>query len=79
MASFESGVGLIGRARANGFDSTPNVQNLSAKKFLRLDLAKKHGVKGTVAVYVPKLDAVMEFYTGEERSDFDQEGILACF
>ncbi len=79
MASFEYGVGLIGRANQTGFEVSPNVQNLSADKFLRLDLAKEFGVKGTVAVYLAKFEAVAEFYTGEERSDFDKEGILSCF
>ncbi len=79
MASFPEGVGLIGRAKANGFDSTPNVQELSAENFLRLDLAKEYGVKGAVAVYVSDYDVVVEFYSGEERSDFEQKGILDCF
>eukprot|EP01083_Nonionella_stella_P038568 104893_1 len=78
-ASFAAGVGLLGRAKANGFDSCPNVQSLPGDKFLRLDLAKEYGVKGVCAVFVPKFDAVIEFYTDQERSDFDKDGILACF
>ncbi len=80
MASFEVyGVGLIGRAKANGFDSIPNVQNLPVAMFNRLDLAKEFGVKRAVAVYLSEYDVVVEFYTGEERSDFDQKGIADCF
>ncbi len=85
MASFESGVGLIGRAKESGFDSSSNVQELSAENFLRLDIAKEHGVKGVYAIYVPNYDVVIEFYTGEERLDFNEErsdfneGILECF
>ncbi len=85
LASFESGVGLIGRAKESGSDSSPNVQELSGEDFLRLDLAQKHGVKGVYAIYVDRFDAVFELYTGEERPDFEEEradfndGILDCF
>ncbi len=79
LASFAKEVGLIGRARESGFEVSSNVQKLSADQFLRLKLAQDSGVKGTAAVYVAKFEAVVEFYTGEERSDFDKEGILACF
>ncbi len=79
MASFTYGVGLIGRAKANGFDSCPNVQRLPDYKFLRLDMAKQFGVKGCCAFYVAEFDAVVEFYSDEERPDFDREGIMACF
>ncbi len=79
MASFTYGVGLIGRARAHGFDSCPNVQRLPGYKFLRLEIAEQLGVKGCCAVYVAEFDAVVEFFSDEERSDFDREGILACF
>jgi hypothetical protein len=78
VASFPKGVGLIGRAWANGQDFSPNVQKLDGKKFLRLDVAKKHGVKGTVA-FLASEGVVVEFFSGSEVSQPDFEGIKACF
>ncbi len=79
VATFAEGVGLIGRAKETGFDFSSNVQELSAEKFLRRDLAERFLVKGACAVYVAEFDAVVEFYTGVEVSEFDKAGILACF
>ena len=78
VASFPRGVGLIGRAWANGQDFSPNVQTLDGKKFLRLEVAKKHGVKGTVA-FLASEGVVVEFFSGSEITSPDFEGIKACF
>jgi len=80
LASFPKGVGLIGRAWVSeaGYEFSPNVQDLDAKKFLRLSAAKTHGVKGTVALLVAK-DTVVEFFSGDVLKSVDVEGIKACF
>lgn len=78
VASFAKGVGLIGRAWEKGQDFSPDVQKLDGKKFLRLDAAKKHGVKGTVA-FLADNATVVEFFAGSEIVSPDYEGIKACF
>ncbi len=79
LASFASGAGLPGRAKANGFDHCANVQALPTDKYKRGDVAKQFGVKGCCGVFVAKHSAVVEFYTGQEKDDFDKDAILACF
>lgn len=78
VASFAKGVGLIGRAWEKGQDFSPDVQKLDGKKFLRLEAAKKHGVKGTVA-FLAADGTVVEFFAGSEIASPDFDGIKACF
>lgn len=78
VASFAKGVGLIGRAWEKGQDFSPDVQKLDGKKFLRLEAAKKHGVKGTVA-FLATDATVVEFFSGSEITAPDFEGMKACF
>ena len=80
VASFPVGVGLIGRAAASelGYDFSPNVQELPADKFLRLEAAKTHGIKGTVAILVAE-STVVEFFTDQVLEEVDIEGIKSCF
>ncbi len=60
-----------------GFDMCTNVQELSDGMYLCGAVAKQFGVKGCCAVFLPKLGVVMEFYTGEERDDFNKIAIIA--
>ena len=78
VASFPKGVGLIGRAWEKGSDFAPNVQKLDGSKFLRLEAAKKFGVKGTVA-FLAADGTVIEFFSGSEITTPDIDGIKACF
>jgi NLP protein GAF domain len=78
VASFAKGTGLIGRAWEKGSDFAADVQKLDGKKFLRLEAAKKFGVKGTVAILAPD-GSVVEFFSGSEIASPDIEGIKACF
>ncbi|MDD9946648.1 MAG: hypothetical protein OXU20_36720 [Myxococcales bacterium] len=78
MASFPKGVGLIGRAWEKGSDFSPDVTKLDGSKFLRLQAAKKFGVKGTVAFLAPD-GTVIEFFSGSEIKKPDIAGIKACF
>lgn len=81
LASFPSGVGLIGRAWASdsGFDSSEDVQKLPGDKFLRLALAKQFGVHGTIGIRFEQYDAVIEFYADKPQKDWDVAGIKSCF
>ena len=81
LASFPPGVGLIGRAWSSpkGVDSSEDVQKLPGDKFLRLELAKKFGVHGTLGVRFEQYDAVIEFYAASPKTDWNVEGIRACF
>ena len=79
MASFPPNVGLIGRAYSLGMDSSPNVQNLPGDKFLRLDLAIATGAKGTLGLWFPQYDSVIEFWAAEENPVWDIDAIKACF
>ncbi len=81
LASFPPGVGLIGRAWSSetGTDFSKNVQELPGDKFLRLELAKKFGVRGTLGVRFDQYSAVIEFYSDEAKSEWDVAGIKACF
>jgi hypothetical protein len=78
IASFAKGVGLIGRAWEKGQDFAPDVQQLDGKKFLRLEAAKKSGVRGTVAVLVNDA-TVVEFFSDSAIAKPDFDGIKACF
>lgn len=78
VASFKKGVGLIGRAWEKGSDFAPDVQKLDGSKFLRLAVAKKFGVKGTVAILTAD-GTVVEFFSGSEITSPDIAGIKACF
>lgn len=78
VASFKKGTGLIGRAWEKGSDFAPDVQKLDGTKFLRLDAAKKYGVKGTVA-FLTQEGSVVEFFSASEITKPDIEGIKACF
>jgi hypothetical protein len=78
IASFKKGVGLIGRAWDKGSDFAPDVQKLDGSKFLRLEAAKKFGVKGTVAILAAD-GTVIEFFSGSEIAKPDIDGIKACF
>lgn len=81
VASFPSGVGLIGRAWASdsGTDFSPDVQQLPGDKFLRLGLAKEFGVRGTLGIRFEAYSAVIEFYSSDVKSEWDIDGIKACF
>ena len=78
VASFKKGTGLIGRAWEKGSDFAADVQKLDGTKFLRLEAAKKFGVKGTVAI-LTKDGTVVEFFSASEIASPDIEGIKACF
>lgn len=78
VATFKKGTGLIGRAWEKGSDFAPDVQKLDGTKFLRLDAAKKFGVKGTVA-FLTQEGSVVEFFSASEITKPDIEGIKACF
>ena len=78
VASFTKGAGLIGRAWDKGSDFAPDVQKLDGTKFLRLEAAKKFGVKGTVA-FLAADGNVIEFFSGSEIKAPDIDGIKACF
>jgi hypothetical protein len=78
IASFKKGTGLIGRAWEKGSDFAPDVQKLDGTKFLRLEAAKKFGVKGTVAILTQD-GSVVEFFSASEIASPDIEGIKACF
>ncbi len=71
-------MGLIGRAWANGRDSSPNVQKLDGKESLRLEAAKKHSVRRTVAFLAADSSAV-ECFSGDDITAPDDGGIKACF
>jgi hypothetical protein len=77
VASFKKGTGLIGRAWEKGSDFAPDVQKLDGAKFLRLEAAKKFGVKGSVAILLQ--GSVVEFFSAGEITSPDIEGIKACF
>ena len=66
--TFPKGGGLPGRAWASGgtVEFTPNVQTLDAGAYMRLDLAKQCGIKGSAAVL--KGDAVIECGCSSELS-----------
>ena len=78
VASFRKGTGLIGRAWEKGSDFAPDVQKLDGTKFMRLEAAKKFGVKGTVAILLQP-GSVVEFFSASELASPDVEGIKACF
>eukprot|EP01083_Nonionella_stella_P150152 477846_1 len=77
-ARFATGVGMIGRAKKDGFDSCNNVQALSAMEYKRHQTAVNAGVKCCCAIFLKQWDSVVEFY-GTDDCKFDKDGIEACF